>query len=118
MGQGGLRRTTPYLFCTERLDVWSLLIVPQAEDISDDAISIVILDNEVWHRAMRGVQCSSKCRGRHSRNVGNFGERWCLLIYRPAILFNDEMTRGTPFARDRQALLDAAYLSRLCGDST
>jgi hypothetical protein len=33
--------------------------------------------------------------------------------YRPAIFFNDEVTRGTPFARDRQALLDAAYLSRL-----
>jgi hypothetical protein len=117
MGQSGLRQTTRTYFSTERLDVWSLLIVPQAEDISDDAISIVILDNEVWHRAMRGVQCGSKCRGRHSRNAGNSGERWCLLIYRPAILFNDEVTRGTPFARDRQARLDAAYLSRLCGDT-
>ena len=94
-----------------------LLIVPQAEDISDDAFGIVILDNEVWHRVMRGVQCGSKCRGRHSRSVGNSGERWCLLIYRAAVLVNDKVTRGTPFASDRQALLDAAYLSRLCGDS-
>ena len=34
----------------------SLLTVPKAEDISDDAVSIVILDNEVRHRVMRGVE--------------------------------------------------------------
>jgi hypothetical protein len=42
---------------------WNLLIVPQAEDISDDAIRIVILDNEVWHRAMRGVRAALSAAG-------------------------------------------------------
>ena len=30
---------------------------------------IVILDNEVWYRAMRGIQCSSKCSACHSWEV-------------------------------------------------